>query len=131
MFFKYEVYFSKMAEEKEDRASKKSKVDVQEKTTLAPIPEDSTVKFSKIARNFQTNMLPKGEIEVGMIPGIGKVALETLKINSIKTCDHLVGLFFMCDRDEAEFIERLEELGIRNQDARETAFQFHRKFHGY
>ena len=104
---------------------------VSKKNKLEPIAEDSTVKFSKIARNFQTNMLPKGDLEAGIIPGVGKVAAESLKLNGVKTCDHLVGLFFMCDRDEVEFIERLEELGIRNQDAREIASQFHRKFHGY
>jgi hypothetical protein len=117
------------------RSSKKSKIDQdedkeQEKSKKQDF-SDIGVKFSKIAQNFQNSLIPIGLIQPGIIPGIGKVAVEFLKNNGIKTYNHLVGLFFMCDRDEGEFIERLEELGIRNQDARETAFQFHRKFHGY
>lgn len=82
---------------------------------------------SAVSRNFANNPLPKGRLEPGRVPGIGNVQILKLNQNNIETLDQLFGKFFDVDRDEARFIEYLEDVGIHNHFARECARNLMRK----
>ncbi len=79
---------------------------------------------SQVARTFQNGRLPVGELVQGLIPGLGEVAIKHLRSNGIGTVNQLVACFFNHERDEVEFIEILEAMGVRNQDARVVAYNF-------
>lgn len=80
---------------------------------------------SQVARNFINNAINP---ELKTCPGVGLKTIELLTKHKITTTDHLIGQFFLVDRDEVKFIEFLEEVGMKNQFAQETARQFVTKF---
>lgn len=85
---------------------------------------------SAISRIWHNNPLPRGDLEPGIVPGIGISQTQKLKANGVETVDQLVGQFFLVGRDEARFIEYLEDVGIWNQCARECARNMSKKLGG-
>jgi hypothetical protein len=83
---------------------------------------------NKISQNFQQYNLPKGILTSDQIPGVGNTAVNKLINVGISTFDQLYGQFFLCDRDEVDFIMFLEDLGIDNRWAREITKNMLYKF---
>ena len=78
-----------------------------------------------LRRNFQHNAI---EPELGSVPGIGNAAIIKLNNNGITKTDHLIGNFFLVERDEGKFIDFLLEVGLNLDCARECARAFTLKF---
>jgi predicted flap endonuclease-1-like 5' DNA nuclease len=89
------------------------------------VEKEPVLPISQVARNFQTNAIDN---DLKSCPGIGPAGVRHLNEQNVNTTEHLVGRFFMCDRDEVKFIEWLEDAGVKNQFARECAENFKRKF---
>jgi predicted flap endonuclease-1-like 5' DNA nuclease len=89
-------------------------------------PERSVSSKSEscVAREFQNNALSP---DLRTVPGVGAVTEKLLNRGGITHTDELIAHFFMQRRDEANFVQFLEDLGIKNQHARETARQLVRK----
>jgi hypothetical protein len=124
---------SKLRNIPEDEEDKKTEVipeeiPTQPEETFEPPAKVPRGSQSQVARNFQNLKLPTGELAPGMVPGVGEVVISKLALNQIRTVNQLIAVFFTLDRDEGEFIEHLEAMGIRNQDARVIAYNFALKF---
>lgn len=66
--------------------------------------------------------------DLNSVPGLGLAAIVKLNANNLTKTDHLIGNFFLVERDEVKFIEFLEEIGINPQFARICAKAFAQKF---
>jgi hypothetical protein len=87
--------------------------------------QNPTKLWAVVARDFQNNALDQ---DLATIPGLGSASIVELKVNGITKTDHLVGHFFLVERDEVKFIELLESMNIQNKNAREVAHNFVKKF---
>lgn len=85
----------------------------------------STVRELVLVRDFLYNSINQ---DLMSIPGIGRASVAKLNANNITKTDHLIGNFFLMERDEGKFIEFLEKTEICNQFAREVARNFVKKF---
>jgi hypothetical protein len=75
-------------------------------------------------------MLPSGELKMGMIPGLSVKDVRNLKRNLVVTVDHLVGQFFLVDRDEKVMTQYLVDCGVCRENAEECAHELWKKFSG-
>lgn len=84
---------------------------------------------SQIARDFQTNALPRGKLKPGQVPGIDRDSIRLLYCHDheIETVDELVGEFFRHQRDEAAFKRFLTQARVNDQSARVCAASLARK----
>jgi hypothetical protein len=87
--------------------------------------EHYLVRQPDVVLSFQNNPISQ---DLMTIPGIGKAAVSKLNANNITRTDHLIGSFFLVERDEGKFTRFLEEMEIRNHCAREAARNFVKKF---
>lgn len=67
-------------------------------------------------------------IDILDVPGINKNEQVILAQYGITLPTHLVGHFFLCERDELKFIQFLRDLGLNEQVSRECAEKFNRKY---
>ncbi len=61
------------------------------------------------------------------IPGIGAASLKSIRAAGYETPLELIGEFFKKNRDQTLFQEKLEEIGVKSQYAKEAAEQIYRK----
>ena len=81
----------------------------------------------RVALNFQNNaILPN----LSTVPSLDKSSIELLNENGIVTTDHLVGMFWVKERDVPKFVTYLCDIGIAHGVASECAESFKRKFGG-
>lgn len=80
---------------------------------------------SQVARKFHTNSIQR---ELKTCPGVNSQNIRLFTRNGITTADHLIGRFFLVNRDEVEFIVFLQSLGVKEKDAVEISCNLFIKF---
>lgn len=78
-------------------------------------------------RDFIQNAL---DSKLYSIPGVGLREIEVLERSNITHTDELVAQFFFLRRDEDQFVQYLQDLGIDRSPANDIAREIGKKFRG-
>jgi hypothetical protein len=66
--------------------------------------------------------------DLRLVPGLDSRGIMMLSLHEIRTADQLVGVFFMCDRNQEQFLNKLVTYGIPRTQAGKCTLAVSRKF---